>query len=51
MHVNLRKTMYFVGLCSFIGLAAPQTAMATPESNSVSEVQQTKKVTGRVSDS
>ena len=51
MHVNLRKTVCFVGLCSFFGLAAPQAAMAAPESNSVSEVQQTKKVTGRVSDS
>ena len=51
MHVNMRKTVFFVGLCSFIGLAAPQTAMAAPETNSVSEVQQTKKVTGRVSDS
>ena len=51
MHVNLRKTVCFVGLCSFFGLAAPQAAMTAPESNSVSEVQQTKKVTGRVSDS
>ncbi len=51
MHVDLRKTVCFVGLCSFFGLATPQAAMAAPDSNAVSEVQQSKKVTGRVSDS
>ncbi len=52
MHVNLRKTICLVGLCSFIGLSGSTPAMAAaPESNSVNEVQQAKKVTGRVSDS
>jgi len=52
MHVNLGKTICLVGLCSFVGLSGTTQAMAAaPESNSVSEVQQAKKVTGRVSDS
>ena len=41
-----------VGLCSLAGLmGTPQTATAAPDSQSVTAVQQTKKVTGRVSDS
>ena len=52
MHVNLRKSVLCVGLCSLAGLmGTPQTATAAPDSQSVTAVQQTKKVTGRVSDS
>ena len=52
MHVNLRKFVLCVGLCSLAGLmGTPQTATAAPDSQSVTAVQQTKKVTGRVSDS
>lgn len=52
MHVNLRKSVLCVGLCSLAGLmGTPQTATAAPGSQSVTAVQQTKKVTGRVSDS
>ena len=51
MHANLRKTICFVGLCSFGLLYTPQVAAATPDAESVEAVQQTRKVTGRVSDS
>ncbi len=52
MHVNLRKSVCLVGLCSLAGLLfVPQAATAAPDSQSVTAVQQAKKVTGRVSDS
>ena len=48
----MRKSVLCVGLCSLAGLmGTPQTATAAPDSQSVTAVQQTKKVTGRVSDS
>ncbi len=51
MHVNLGKTFCFVGLCSIFGLSGTTQAMAAaPDANAVNEVQQAKKVTGRVSD-
>ncbi len=51
MHANLRKTICFVGLCSFGLFYTPLVAAATADTKSVDEVQQAKKVTGRVSDS
>ena len=51
MHVNLGKTFCFVALCSIFGLSGTTQAMAAaPDANAVNEVQQAKKVTGRVSD-
>ncbi len=51
MHVKFGKTFCFVGLCSIFGLSGTTQAMAAaPDANAVNEVQQAKKVTGRVSD-
>ena len=52
MHVNFRKTICCVGLCSVFGIiGATQAVAAVPDNMSVSEVQQTKTVTGYVGDS
>ncbi len=51
MHVNLRKTICLMGLCSLLGLFSTQQAVAAPGgTNSSDEVQQSRKVTGQVSD-
>ena len=51
MHVKFGKTFCLVGLCSIFGLSGTTQAMAAaPDANAVNEVQQAKKVTGRVSD-
>ena len=49
MDLNLRKTALLVGLCSVVGFASPLQASAAD--NSVQAVQQSKKVSGNVSDS
>ena len=52
MHVNFRKTICCVGLCSIFGLlGTAQAVAAAPDNMSVSDVQQTKTVTGYVGDS
>ena len=51
MNLNFRKTTFVVGVCSMLGLMyAPQAQAADAQSVSPA-VQQSKKVTGRVSDS
>ena len=49
MDLNLRKTALLVGLCSVVGIISPLQASAAE--NSVQAVQQSKKVSGNVSDS
>ena len=52
MHVNLRKTICCVGLCSVFGLlGTSQAVAAAPDINEVSATQQAKNVTGYVGDS
>ena len=52
MHVNMRKTICLVGLCSLFGvLSTPQALAAPAEVASADEVQQSRKVTGQVIDS
>lgn len=51
MDLNLRKTTLLVGLCSMLGTGYAIQVNAEPAINTVAAVQQTKKVTGRVSDS
>ena len=51
MHVISRKTISVVGLCSLFGLiATPQVVASTIESPATTEVQQSKRVSGRVVD-
>ncbi len=51
MHVNLRKTIYLMGLCLFGMQVTTQAAAAPTEVYSTDEVQQSRTVTGQVSDS
>ncbi len=52
MHLNLKKTICLMGLCSLFGvLSTPQAVAAPTGVLSSDEVQQSKKVTGQVSDS
>src|SRR5574344_1274217 len=51
MDLKLRKTTLLVGLCSMMGTGYAIQVNAEPAINTVAAVQQTKKVTGRVSDS
>ena len=51
MHFNLKKTIYLMGLCSLFGVLSAQQAIAAPAGvSSTDEVQQSKRVTGKVSD-
>ena len=51
MYFNLKKTICLMGLCSLFGvLTAPQAIAAPAGVSSVDEVQQSRKVTGKVSD-
>ena len=52
MHFQLRKTICLMGICSLFGVLSTQQAVAAPTGvYSADEVQQSKKVTGQVSDS
>ena len=52
MHLNLKKTICLMGLCSLFGvLSTPQAVAAPTGVFSSDEVQQSKKVTGQVRDS
>ena len=51
MHFNLKKTIFLMGVCSLFGvLSAPQAIAAPAGVSSTDEVQQSKRVTGKVSD-
>ncbi len=50
MEFNLRKTTLLVGLCSILGTGYATQVFAASSKENVAAVQQTKKVTGRVSD-
>ncbi|MBO4849547.1 MAG: TonB-dependent receptor [Prevotella sp.] len=52
MYVNLRKTISMLGLCSLLGAVGTTPTFAAPSGSPISdEVQQSKKVTGKVIDS
>ena len=52
MHVNLRKTIFMMGLCSLFGMqVTTQAAETNGDVATTDAVQQTKRVTGQVSDS
>ena len=52
MHVNLRKINCLIVLCSFFGVTSTTQAATEPVGTpSIEEVQQSKKVTGKVRDS
>lgn len=51
MNSTFRKTTLIVGLCTVVGLAYSPQAYAAGGNNEVASVQQTKKISGRVSDS
>ena len=50
MHVNLKRTICLMGLCSLFGMQVTTQAAASIAIYSVDEVQQSRKVTGQVSD-
>lgn len=50
MILKLRKTTVFVGVCSMFGLFYSPQMQAASANNSVAAVQQSKKITGKVSD-
>jgi TonB-linked SusC/RagA family outer membrane protein len=51
MRLNVRKTTLLLGLCSAFGIAVPQNLWAGKAMNGIAAVQQSKKVTGNISDS
>ena len=50
MRKTFRKTVLLVGACSLLGIVAPQSAYAASPSPDVQAQQQSKKITGTVSD-
>ena len=50
MNQNFRKTALMAGVCAMLGLAYAPNVYADAAVNTVQSVQQTKKVTGTVSD-
>ena len=50
MRKTFRKTVLLVGACSLLGIVAPQSAYAASPSPDVQAQQQSKKITGPVSD-
>ena len=51
MNLKIRRTTIAVGICSAVGLIYSPHANAAQAANTVAAVQQSKKVTGKVSDS
>ena len=53
MKLDLKLTTILMGMCSALGMYAPEVQASNGEANSLiaTSVQQTKKVTGNVSDS
>lgn len=51
MNLKIRRTTIAVGICSAVGLMYSPLANAAQAANTVAAVQQSKKVTGKVSDS